>query len=284
VLRQLEPPESVYQNVQVLGRMSRVSREIDVQVLTDPSAYDFIAFECKDHARPIDVPKVEAFATKLRDVGAAKGAIVSNSGFSEAALNMADACGIDTLALVDTEDPDVATVIAAPSLVRDVFIAGIFVTVLDGGPITADADAIELVFGDSPPESASFLVGRAWNSQRVAHARGNHWIPLPDMGVVGWRLSGEDRVADALRLGVRAEERCWHGHLRVLQSEGLLNVRTSAYQTRSMLHEALDTSVVASTWHSVTSGEADQLQAGQVTLVFEVSTPAIERETGRPVE
>lgn len=54
--------------------------------LVDPNDYDFMAFEYKDHARPTDIPLIEAFSTKLIDIGAARGAMVSNSGYTEGAV------------------------------------------------------------------------------------------------------------------------------------------------------------------------------------------------------
>ena len=65
------------------GKLSEVGREVDVQFV-DPNDYDFMAFECKDHARPIDIPLIEAFSTKLTDSAACDG--VRISGYTEGAL------------------------------------------------------------------------------------------------------------------------------------------------------------------------------------------------------
>ena len=127
VLGALRGHARVHPTVTVQGKLSEVGREVDVQFV-DPNDYDFMAFECKDHARPIDIPLIEAFSTKLIDIGAARGAMVSNSGYTEGALRLASKLGIDTLALVDTGDPAIKTRIAVTTLTRDLYIRGIFAT------------------------------------------------------------------------------------------------------------------------------------------------------------
>jgi hypothetical protein len=65
--------------------LSEIGREADAQFV-DPNDCDFMAFECKDHALPIDTPLIETFSTRLIDIGAARGAMVSNSGYTEGAV------------------------------------------------------------------------------------------------------------------------------------------------------------------------------------------------------
>lgn len=104
VVKQLNPDYSVYHNVEITGKLSKTSRQVDVQLI-DPKEYDFVAFECKDYKVPVDIPRIEAFVSKLKDLGTSKGAIVSNSGYTKPAVILAKEWGVDLLNLVDTEDP-----------------------------------------------------------------------------------------------------------------------------------------------------------------------------------
>ncbi len=63
VVQSLNPQEQVYKNVHLEGQLSKVKRQVDVQLIK-PEEYEFIAFECKDYKRPLDVPIIEAFNTE----------------------------------------------------------------------------------------------------------------------------------------------------------------------------------------------------------------------------
>ena len=89
--------QTVKPNQKVMGTISQVLRQIDIKVGDD----EFIDIECKDHAAPVDLPIVEQFANKLKDEIAKGGIIVSNSGFTEAALNTAKHYNIKPVALID---------------------------------------------------------------------------------------------------------------------------------------------------------------------------------------
>lgn len=65
VIKQLNPTSSVYQNVIMTGKLSKTPRQVDIQ-LVNPQDYDFVAFECKNYKVPIDIPRVESFAAKLK--------------------------------------------------------------------------------------------------------------------------------------------------------------------------------------------------------------------------
>jgi hypothetical protein len=76
-----------------------------------------IAFDCKDHAVPIDVKGVEEFGGLVADVGVHKGVIVAAKGFSSAAKARAEVLQIQLYSVVDTrEHPWQAKDVALPML------------------------------------------------------------------------------------------------------------------------------------------------------------------------
>jgi hypothetical protein len=76
----------------ILGCESKTERQLDVTIRAIVAQYKvLIVVECKDEARPIDVGTMGEFASLLRDVKANKGVMISTSGFTPAAVEMARA-------------------------------------------------------------------------------------------------------------------------------------------------------------------------------------------------
>ena len=75
----------VNHNQKVVGKSGRV-RQLDVTFSKVIGIYPiFVVIECKQYKKPVGIEKVEAFVTKLNDVGASLGVIISTKGFDEGA-------------------------------------------------------------------------------------------------------------------------------------------------------------------------------------------------------
>ena len=113
---------TVTQDDKIVGCESKVERQLDVTIRATVAQYNLlIVVECKDESRPIDVGTMGEFASLLRDVKANKGVMISTSGYTPAALDMARAQAIDARTYVDTESIDWKSEITIPMLlVRDV--------------------------------------------------------------------------------------------------------------------------------------------------------------------
>lgn len=92
----LYPQAEISQNVRVVGRYSKVEREIDILV------EDYVAgnrmriiVDGKFFSQKIDVKAVEMFIGMLNDCEANKGLLISQKGFSKAAINRAHLDPID---------------------------------------------------------------------------------------------------------------------------------------------------------------------------------------------
>ena len=80
----------VLRDVHLLGKDSGVKRQIDVLVRQKKGDEEtVILMECKHYASKINVKIVDAFIGCLEDVGADKGVIVSENGFTKAAIDRA---------------------------------------------------------------------------------------------------------------------------------------------------------------------------------------------------
>jgi restriction endonuclease len=103
----LAPNAAVTYDDHIPGRNSKAPRQIDVALRTNVGVSTvLIVVQCRDYASALDVNAVGEFVTVIEDVGAQKGVMVvtPESGFSEAAKNLAAIKNVDLLTLVDAEN------------------------------------------------------------------------------------------------------------------------------------------------------------------------------------
>ena len=80
----------VAHDVKVLGKFSKVYRQVDVAITAKIEGFNILGvIECKHFSRKIDVPIIDKFIGFLEDVDADFGYIITNVGFSVAAKNRA---------------------------------------------------------------------------------------------------------------------------------------------------------------------------------------------------
>ena len=101
----------VQTNERVVDRETGEPRELDVTLRFKRGPYPFlVVIECKNYRTKIDAPKIEAFVTKLRDVGAHLGVMVSAKGFTKPAITKAHKNNIQVYTLERAESLDWSTV------------------------------------------------------------------------------------------------------------------------------------------------------------------------------
>lgn len=80
-------------------------RQFDVAVRFKHGLHEYLTvIECKDYANKVSVDKVDAFATKTRDINANKAVMVAANGFQSGCLEVARRHGITLLALHESVD------------------------------------------------------------------------------------------------------------------------------------------------------------------------------------
>jgi hypothetical protein len=102
---QLDPSVSVEPNQRLIGRNSGIPRQIDVVLRGSigPSQI-LVAVECKFQRRRVDVKQVGEFVTTLDDIGASRGVMVTNRGYSAGAVATAGRYGVDLLLLSEVAE------------------------------------------------------------------------------------------------------------------------------------------------------------------------------------
>ena len=100
---ELAPAARVTHNERIVGK-SGAPNQCDVVIRAPVGQYEFFCIvECKDWKDKVDIEVVRAFKSKIEDVGAMKGAIVSAFGFTSEAQKFAGSAGIEAYRAVDTQ-------------------------------------------------------------------------------------------------------------------------------------------------------------------------------------
>lgn len=261
IVQSLNPSAQVYKNVHIEGKLSRVKRQVDVQMVK-PEEYEFIAFECKNHGRPLDVPVVEAFNTKLQDIGTKKGAIVSNSPYTEAAQNMAAALGIDLLHLVDTGNKNIRAKLYASLLLSDTSVKGFRLRLASSSPqISLPLDIRQVIFINELRQRTTGyqIFAMLWND----HDSGLSKIPgvyeyrppnLENKRLIG--LNGEIIVPNEIVFIYEVVEKHYTGKIEMIETQGLYNVSEKSFQTKSMQTAPIIAYEIEKTWPEISADEA----------------------------
>jgi hypothetical protein len=234
VISKLNPKKDVVPNVRIVGKLSESSRQLDV-VMRDPGEYDFIAYECKDEKASIGTPTIEAYYTKLMDVGAKHGAIVSNSSYSRGARRMAVKLKIDLLNLVDTGDPAIKTKVVALSAVVHERVKswtfGFTPKPTEGFPFDApDTSLVQILLPDGKEVRVRDIANDEWN--KIANGT-DFKEGTTTVTVDGLRIQADGREVNLptmiFEFTVELERR--RGLMDITQSEGIYDVKDGAYQT-----------------------------------------------------
>jgi tetratricopeptide (TPR) repeat protein len=84
------PETNILFNQKIQGKYSKVSRQIDILIEGEIAGYQImIAVDCKYFTKNIDVKHVESFCSMVEDVEAHQGVLITQKGFSKAAINRA---------------------------------------------------------------------------------------------------------------------------------------------------------------------------------------------------
>lgn len=265
IISRLNPDKSVMENVHIVGKLSERSRQLDV-VMRAPQEYDFIAFECKDKKASIDIPVVEGYNTKLQDVGAKHGAIVSNSPFTAGAKTMAGKLGIDLLNLVDTEDPAIKTRLVAPTvLVRERVKNWGYHSdeVLPSALNNTDIRSLDFVIGRPQKSNASIkeVANELWTEIANEHEDFTGTIVCEVDSYA--KIDGKMTDLPIIKFTFNIEYLRSLGELDITQTEGLYNVQEGSYQTTSITQGPFSEGSVKG-WKPITFAEQNKLNLSTI--------------------
>lgn len=239
IIQKHNPQAQVLQGVRIVGKLSKISREVDVQ-LVSPGDYDQIIFECKDHKAKVDIEYVEALHTKLKDLGAKKSAIVSNSGFTKGAMNMAQALKIDLLSLVDTSDPKIKTSVFAPNIIEDTYVPAGSLRI-EGVPSTgilADINKLQIKAGEAFATWQEILA-EYWNNEKMKQSPevGDYYLAQNDATIID--AQGNEVIVNKIEILYQVRRRYFLRNLRLIDTQGVYDVQKGTFQTNSITTEVI---------------------------------------------
>jgi hypothetical protein len=239
IVEDFNPSKTVLQNVEIVGKLTKESREIDVAV--NPQEYDFIAFECKDYKRPVGSPTIEGFITKLEDVGASKGAIVSNSQYTSGAQNLAKVKNIDLLHIVDSADENIRTYLYANVLYTDISVDavkfGIETKTMEPFTISDDPKTLKVTDDTKKRVLAIDVFKALWNDKNSPFSKtpGTYEYVVNDPEKKNF-VSNEGKLIPLTKLSFfyKVIERYYLTRINIIETKGIYNVEKKSYQTKSL--------------------------------------------------
>jgi hypothetical protein len=259
IQKQLSPDARVTLNDRVPGKHSKVFRQIDIGVRQKVGQFDvFIAIDCKDYKRNVNIKDVEAFVGLAKDVEANRAAIVSATGFSRAAKNCAEGAGIDLFRLVDTGEHDWQSYLSIPVVCdfRRMRSAGFEFSAKTGfKPFSEEPTAIPLFDdGGNLIDTTGNLLCKKWNAGLLPIEPGHHTdILLSDVATF---IRVDQGLLEVTVTAVVNVERClYFGQLRLAEMRGFEDQIKGGILTQRFRTADIDVVEVQKEWRRIESEE-----------------------------
>jgi hypothetical protein len=256
--------QTVKPNQKVMGTISQVLRQIDIKV----GEAEFIDIECKDHSKPVDLPIVEQFANKLKDENAKGGIIISNSGFTQAALNTAKRYGIKPVALIDRGHTNASNfILRAPVLAVGYYLDSISYGVSTIGQDFRFSPLVwDMKISDGSGRNIYELFRDHWNDGVIEITKEGHYeykfekAPIID-------LRGDPIIVDlAYRYFVKTETR--KGYAGAESARGFFDLNAGVFtSSEDIVFEPIEVEKV-SDWPKISSDEAPSSQPFRLGGIF----------------
>lgn len=147
IYKQLSPRSTVTHNDKIFEKDSQSYRQIDVSIKTQIQDCKYLTIiEARDHKRPQDITAIDAFASKIKGVGAARGILICNAGFTSTAITKATNLGIDLCTAHEALSKNWNQAIAIPIVWTDL------------SPEVSIEGKIDFQKGDSVPTAISKMI------------------------------------------------------------------------------------------------------------------------------
>ena len=246
-------------NEKVMGT-SGVLRQIDVAIRKKVGQFNLlIAMECKDWKSPVDIKGVEEFIGLVEDVKANKGAMVCNSGFTEAAKTKARQKGIDLFSAVDAESKDWPVYVSVPTVCdfRSLKTFQLQFQLSAPKPFAmpnVDPRILE-IFSPSGEiiDTLGNIVKKAWNDGRFTYEPGEHLDKSVYDGEMCTKVNGILYGPVKITASVVIEKKLYFGQLPVVQIKGFKDEILGSFSTNSLTTADLDASEVERSWQRISS-------------------------------
>ncbi len=230
VVQALNSTKTVRHNVKIHGKLTEVKRQIDVKL--DENDYDFVVYECKDWKKKIGVGVVGQFITDLEDVGAKKGAIISNSPFTKGAMSLANKKGVDLLHLVKTDNKKLKVGLKSLVLAIENSIESYNFSIRDQSfnapQYSIDPEEFILIYKNQEL-TVKELLKRKWNEGLNISAKlGKNTISIDNAEIID--ITGTKYTISNFTVSYIVKEIYFHGSWIIEEAQGLYNVLDKSFR------------------------------------------------------
>jgi hypothetical protein len=229
IYSELEPHAHVSHNDRIKGADTGRKRQVDVSIRATVAGIDLlIVVQAKNYARPANINAIDAFASVVRDVRAAKGILICNAGFTKPAKDYARNIGIDLCSLHDAQSRNWSLDIKLPLLWIDLLpsVNLEFQCFLEAGDsipydprqwvLSADGGKTRLL----PLQTFE----RKWNARELDRRCGMiHNLVSEQKDIKVLVDKGVWRPVESLILRYVVHRRAWLGYFRPSECRGILN-------------------------------------------------------------
>lgn len=271
IYKTLSSQAIVTHNDKIYGHDSKKERQIDISIRQNIGPHTMlIIVQCKDYKDKIDVNDVGELIAVVKDVRANMGVMVSNSGFTDGAINLAKENGIQLCSLYDAQSSNWRNMVKIPILcvvVRPIQIRGKFQSsAFTIKPYPADGDVNRMEFVKQNGESKSFveLFTQEWNSRRINSEPGEHIHQFSEKDLQ-IRAADGSLVPVVVNFIVKITKEFRFGYLGISDSQGIVNIVDGSYTTKEITTDAMDVVEACNKW-KLLSSDSDVPQSPLITI------------------
>ncbi len=237
-VRLLHPKENVEHNIKIKGKLSETPRQIDVSI-NRHLPNDFLIYECKDLKRLLDTPKIEELYGKLMNVGAKRGAVVSNSRYTSGAMRTAKELGISLYNLIDTKDTNILPRIYASVFLQDTYLKSFSFLFQSSDPEAYKLTQIPptQIYFDGPPNfslSGYAVVRNIWNDSNDLIKKPGRYIYHPTRITSDVFVFAKDEkkpiVVDNVKIFYEVAMRNHLSKVKIIEANGLFDANSGSFQ------------------------------------------------------
>lgn len=272
----LTPHAKVTQNELILGK-SGVKRQVDVVVRYNLGQFDLlIVIDCKDWKNPVDIGDVGSFTDMVEDIGANKGALVCNAGFTSGALKRAQEKGIDLLRAADAESKDWPVKLAIPTLCDFRYMEYYSYEISHSAPTPfmipgTDPRYLEIYNKDGELiDMITNLIKKAWNEKKFPDNPGEYknlnFIEGEAYFKVNDNLYGPADITAEIIVG----KKLFFGEVPLEQGKGFKNEVTGGFITRSIKTTSIDVVEVEKNWRKLKSEDELAIKPALILVASDI--------------
>jgi len=278
IQKELSPDAEVNHNIKIKGEDSKVDRQIDILVKKQVGQYPLlIVMQCKDERAPLDVNAVGEFASVISDVRANKGALVSSSGFTPAAINLAKQKGIDVFRLVDLQNKNWKSYASLPAAAVFDKVEGYRLKFAVNPDFPPERFSIPMKILEDVPniilyrengdkiDSIINLIQKAWKNEKLPRGNGENF-DLEFLEEPVFIKDGESFSPVKITIYIKTSRKIVFGNIPLQSMRGFQDVVKGGIYTHSFTTEMISVDVVKKEWQVVES--LNQLAISPVITLY----------------